>query len=245
MSETIVKLYGLNHSGSHYLSWLLNHNFNNIVVLHSHTGWNHGEIVTEFNWDASQWNTDPYFNGDYNDHGNALLKEVLNSGKPVTDYKEQIENLYNSKSLPIFVLVRNPYTWLHSYCVRHFKDSGGRNLERAMKLWSDINRNYKDTDWVNKKIIKYETLRDLTESVINEISQFIGVEQNETFTDTNKNAIHLVHGNTHDKFRKTSETEYSKFITQMCVHEGISFEDFSTMFNSLIDVDILDWYNKL
>jgi len=246
MNKTIVKLYGLNHSGSHYLSWLLNHNFNNMVVLHSHTGWNHGNIVTEFNWDASKWNSDPYFKDDLNIHGEKLLKEPLNDGTSVSEHKDKIQELYNSKTLPILALVRNPYTWLHSYCVKHFRDGGGRDLARAMKLWSDINRNYKNTDWENKKIIKYETLRDSTESVIKDISIQFGFDKKPDFIDTDKDAI-LLHrkGIENHKYRKTSETDYSQIINTICAHEGISHETFSKMFKSLIDANILDWYNKL
>jgi hypothetical protein len=247
MDNTIVKLYGLNHSGSHYLAWLLNENFSNMVVLHSHTGWNHGHRVFEFEWDATKWNTDPYFDGNISEHATVLKSELLNSGKPVTHYQDDIRRLYESKELPMFILVRNPYTWLYSYCVKHYKDGEGRTLQRGMRLWSDINRDYRDMPWPKEHYIKYEKLRDNTEGELERISKFLDKPfKNDTIIDTEQNVIELFHGNnTNQKFKKTNETDYTNIINTICKHESISHEQFSMMFNELIQKDVLDWYNKL
>lgn len=244
--DTLVKLYGLNHSGSHYLAWLLHNNFNNIGILHSHTGWNHGPIVDEFLWDASKWNTDPYFDGDKKKHGELLKKEGLNSGKTVVDYKKQLEELYSKKELPLLILIRNPYTWLQSYCIKHYEDSSGRDLARAMKLWSDINRNYINAIYPKRHFIKYEKLRDNTKDELQKISNFLNIPLTEEFLDTDKDAITL-HRNLGEggKYIKVSEQDYNMLINQLCKKEGISHKVFSDMFNSLIDKNILDWYNKL
>lgn len=247
MDKQIVKLYGLNHSGSHYLAWLLNVNFKDMVILHSHTGWNHGYRIFEFNWDASKWNTDPYFDGDLIKHGQELKREPLNSGEPVTHYEEEIKRLYDEKELPMFILVRNPYTWLYSYCVKHFKEGGGRGLQRAMRLWSDINRDYRDMPWPKECYIKYEKLRDNTEDELKRISEFLDKPlKHDKIIDTDVNAINL-HRNINQvsDYKKSDESDYTTIINKICNHEGITHQQFSIMFNDIIDKNVLDWYNKL
>lgn len=246
MSETIVKLYGLNHSGSHYLSWLLNANFKNTVILHSHTGWNHGPIVDEFHWNPSKWNGDPYFYDDKYEHGKVLEGEALNNGKPVSYYKKDIQELYTTKKLPMLILFRNPYTWLYSYSIKHYRKESGRELERAMTLWSNINKNYFDSTYQNKYFIKYEKLRDDTENQLRLISNFLGIEMNENFIDTDKDAVSLAQtSNDIHSFVKSNESDYTKIINSLCEVEKINLKEFSDMFNSLIDRRILELYNKL
>jgi hypothetical protein len=177
--NNIVKLYGLGHSGSHYLAWLLHNNFPNMVILHSHTGWNHGKIRTVFHWDSTLWNSDPHFNGNRERHGQLLKSESLNSGRPVTDYEHEIEVLYNKRILPIFVLIRNPHDWLRSYNIKHNpKSVPWKSLESSCKLWSEINLNYIETEWNKKHIIKYEHLRDDTTNQLDLISDFLNIDRN-------------------------------------------------------------------
>lgn len=246
IKSNIIKLYGLNHSGSHYLSWLLDKNFFNTVILHSHTGWNHGKIVTEFNWDASKWNDDPFYLKDKVEHGIKLKKESLNNGKSVIEYESEIKHLYDTKTLPIIVLIRNPYTWLYSYCVKHYRDGGGRSLERAMKLWTDLNKSYFNTNWPKTHIIKYEKLRDDTKTEVKKIANFLNLNHKEEFVDTNKNAIRLHHStSTNQQFEKTDESEYEYLIDKLSKHENITSKKFNEMFDSLIDLEIYKKYNEL
>lgn len=238
--DNIVKLYGLNHSGSHYLSYLLHHNFPNMVVLHSHTGWNHGKIIDKFNWDASIWNTDPHFNGVREKHGEILKRERLNSGKPVTHYKEQIKHLYKNEDLPLLILIRNPYDWLRSYNIKHNHGVKWKTLQNTVKLWSEINRDYFTHPWPKKHFTKYENLRDNTEQELNKISNFLGIPRNQKFVDTEKDAVSLQNYKPAIKFEIGGGKE-------RCIKEhqkifGIAPQEFEEIFEENIDKEVLNNY---
>lgn len=240
----IVKLYGLNHSGSHYLAWLLHNNFQNMVVLHSHTGWNHGKIVTDFNWDASKWNTDPHFSGDRNKHGQSLKSEHLNSGRLITDYKDQIQNEYQNKTLPLLILMRNPHDWLRSYNIKHnVKSVPWKTLEKSCQTWSEINIDYIVSDWPKKHIIKYEKLRDETFKQLDKISEFLDIPRNETFLNTGSDAVTMSNTDYKVGFDKTSGKEIS--IEQHQKRFGITPEEYEKIFEENIDPKVLDFYNNL
>lgn len=244
MDSNIVKLYGLNHSGSHYLAWLLHNNFQNMVVLHSHTGWNHGKIVTEFDWNAENWNTDPYLNVDKKDHAQLLMAEELNSGKVITHYKEQIKKLYENQSLPLLVLIRNPYDWLRSYNIKHNPLLvPWKNLQQSCRLWSDTNQNYMETEWLKKHIIKYENLRDKTETELENISEFLNIQRNNLFRDTVADAVVLSQIDYQTPYENNGGKERC-----MMQHEkvfNISEQEFNKIFEENIDPKVLDFYNNL
>lgn len=238
--DNIVKLYGLNHSGSHYLAYLLHHNFSNMVILHSHTGWNHGKIVDKFIWDHSLWNTDPHFNGVREKHGELLKRELLNSGNPVTHYKNEIKSLYKNEELPLLILIRNPYDWLTSFNIKHNRGVKWKTLQNTIKLWSETNRNYFTHWWPKKHIIKYENLRDYTEKELDKISNFLGIPRNETFIDTEKDAVSLFNEKPDRKFEMSGGKK-------RCIleHErvfGITRKEFDEIFEEFIDKEVLNTY---
>ena len=184
IKNTFFKLYGLDHSGSHYLSWLLHNNYKDVVILHSHTGWNHGPIVTELNWDSSTWNRDRYIHPNKQIHGRKLQFEKLNSGLSVLDYKSQLTELYKSKELNIVCLIRDPYNWLNSFLITHYISY--KTIHMACKQWNDTTLNYFNNDWKNTYIIKYETLRDFPKDVINHIGISSNLSEIVHFQNTNE-----------------------------------------------------------
>jgi len=190
MSNKIVKLYGLKHSGSHYLDWLLKHNTEEVVVLHNQTGWNHGIIQLKFHWDVTKWNTDPLFEMDekYDSHIKSL---ELTRGYPVTHYKDEIESLYFDRKLPLLILIRNPYSWIHSYCVKHKEEAGGATFEDAAAQWNSINLNYIKEQYFPKLFIKFENLQQNPQEELKRVSNFLGVELNEEFKDSKTDMVSL------------------------------------------------------
>lgn len=240
----IVKLYGLKHSGSHYLAWLLDSNIEGIVNLHSHTGWKHGEIVENINWDFDSWNGDPHFKGNRVFYAQALEKEKLNTGKPTVDYKGEINKLYETRALPILILMRNPYNWVHSYVVKHKEDNGNSSIEAAIKLWNNINRSYIEHSYFPKHIIKYENLRDNTLIELKKISEFLNVELRENFVNSDRDAIRLLHHKA--KINKISNPLTDKeCIALLSKNKKISSENVSDVFTTYLDKEILNFYNNL
>ena len=238
--DNIVKLYGLDHSGSHYLAYLLHNNFPNMVVLHSHTGWNHGKIVDKFNWDATEWNTDPHFNGVREKLGELVKREPLNSGKSVTHYKNQIKHLYKNETLPLLILIRNPFDWLYSYNIKHYHGIKWKTLQNTVKLWSEINRDYFTHWWPKKHFIKYENLRDNTQEELNKISNFLGINLLDDFIDTDLDAVSLSNDRPERKFEMGGGKE-------RCIKEhqkmfGITPQEFEEIFEENIDKEVLNTY---
>lgn len=238
--DNIIKYYGLPHSGSHYLCWLLHFNFPNMVILRSQTGWDHGKIVDNFTWNHSWWNADPHFNGVREKSGELIKNELLNSGFTVKHYKEQIKELYKNEELPLLILIRNPYDWLRSYNIKHNRNQKWKTLEYSCRLWSHINRDYFTHWWPKKHFIKYENLRDNTEEELDKISYFLGVERNEEFKDTDKDAVKFYTSPDAPKFQKGGGKE-------RCVREhqqkfNITPDQFDEIFDRYIDKEVLNTY---
>ena len=239
-----VKLYGLNHSGSHYLSWLLNNNFKDMVILHSHTGWNHGAIVDYFDWDSMNWN-DPSLSKPKKERQSILLKqEELNSGKSISEYKTEIESLYKNKELPLLILMRNPISWIHSYNIVHEKQHWESTLNSAIDLWNKINKNYIENSWPKKHIIKYENLRDNTKEEMIKISNFLGLELNDDFTNTKKDAVQMSNRISEiSKFRNSANYDRCK-QDHMLVY-GLESDEFDEIVENNFDKEVINFYNNL
>jgi hypothetical protein len=212
--------------------------------FHSHTGWNHGKIVTDFNWDSSKWNTDPYFTGDRTKHGQILKSEHLNSGQSIINYKDQIKQEYKQKTLPLLILMRNPHDWLRSYNIKHNqKRVPWKTLAKSCQTWSEINTDYIDSDWPKKHIIKYEKLRDETLKQIDKISEFLNIPRNETFSDTGSDAVIMSRTDYKVGFDKTNGEEIS--IEEHQKRFGIKSEEYEKIFQENIDPKVLDFYHNL
>ena len=231
----IVKLFGLKESGIDYLAWLLNENFKNITILRSHTGWEHGELILTYESDYTKWKcndlTDPMLSSEKEKEALSFNTENLNSGKPLSYYVEEIKSLYDTGELPLLIVLRNPYIWLHEYCVKNFKDGEYRILERAMRMWNGINRDYIDMPWSQQHYIKYEKLVSNSEIELQRMSDFLGVGIAGDIK-TNPNILNTTINTT-------------QLIKEICEHEGITEEIFQTMFDDIIEKRILDWYIKL
>jgi len=236
MPKTFFKLYGLDHSGSHYLAWLLNNNYKNVVMLHSHTGWNHGEIVTELTWNSSEWNHDKYEHNDKKEHGKALKRERLNTGESVLIYKNEITELYQTKKLILLCLIRNPYSWLNSFNIKH--DKSYKTLEESLIRCRRVNLNYFNNTWPNKFIIKYETLRDDTKNSIEKIGKAVGLGEISKFKDTNSD---VAKGGEFQRIDVTRE----KCIENQSKHFNISKEKASELIDKYITEELLSKYNRL
>lgn len=217
-----VKYYGLNHSGSHYLQWLIENNIPNTRVLRSHTGWDHGKIREAYEEDYTLWNTDEYFNGNRDNHNLQLYNEV----KP---YLPRIKELYDTKQLPIICLIRNPFDWLYSYCVKHKNEGDNRKVHLAVNLWNEVNKNYIHSTWENKLILKYENLLSEPQQEFKKVREFLGDNGTE-FKNLEYDAIPHMNNSVKNKF--------------VYKQTGLSFSTDNNVVDK-IDKEVLEYYNKL
>ena len=234
--NNIFKLYGLDHSGSHYLSFLMINNFPNVVMLHSQTGWNHGPIVKTLDWNGTNWNLDRHEHPNEKQHIKDLKREPLNSGKTVDFYKKEIEDLYKTRKLPLLCLVKSPWNWLMSFNIKHSKKY--KKIEDSCKKWNDINENYFSNEWENKIMIKYETLRDDTLVTLNRVGSHFNFPKLESFIDTDGD---LAKGGQFKKVDYTKEQCISAHVT----HFKKDKEEICEIFDKFITKKVLDNYNKL
>lgn len=194
MDNKLVKLYGLKHSGSHYLDWLLKHNTEEVVVLHNQTGWNHGEIQTKFNWNVETWNTDPIFRMDSSYDAHIKNSVLLTRDLPVSEYKKEIQTLYQYNTLPLIILMRSPYSWIYSNSVKHAKASNNATFEDSAIMWNRMNRNYIEETTFPKLFIKFENLQQNPEEELKRVAEFLDVELTTPFINSDRDMIQKEHG---------------------------------------------------
>lgn len=130
----IIKIYGLQRSGTNYLSTLLQKNFD-VEVWMNLGGWKHGFI-----------------------NKNPSKDEIFNNTDYLTKLKykdEYIIDLFSNKQVNFLCIVKNPYNWLISY--KKFLDLTKKKFElvNSVNLWNDIYLNYINNDIT---IIRYEDL---------------------------------------------------------------------------------------
>jgi hypothetical protein len=239
----IVKLYGLPHSGSHYISWLIRTNIESPLVLHSHTGDNHMEIVDEINWDPVSWT--PVREINRNKLGNKLWNEKLNTDQPVHFHRDEIHKKHESKELLVVCLMRDPYNWLYSAGCKHPQTR--YSLEYLTRWWSDLNESYFESTWPNKLIVKYESLIDNSYGVMEQIRKKLSISEPidvSTYQDTKFNAIDVIHNrpaNNHDEVLH-GELKCKDFFLESA---DITHEEFDEIFARNIKSSVLDQYNQL
>lgn len=165
IKDKFIKLYGLPRSGTNYIKFLLQINFQNTTVLMNILGWKHGFVHDKIYWDTRDWygeakNLDCLLGKKviYLFKGRKILKDV--SRKKINLIKKQ----YKNQSLYYFFIIKNVYSWIVSYANYTNKKVGSlkeREILQLIKIWNLKNNNYLDfviRNPQNALIIKYEDL---------------------------------------------------------------------------------------
>ena len=128
-----LKLYGLQRSGTNYLKWILEQNFN-VFVLQNFRGWKHGEVL---------------FLSKDEDYNRDLSVSTLNP-----EQKSEIKN----QDVPRIAIKKDIHAWLVSY----YKYKGfrwGVDYKRLIDHYFQMNEHYEQHCFM----VEYEQLLEMPE----------------------------------------------------------------------------------
>jgi len=153
---TFIQQYGLQRTGTCYLNWLLNNNFENIRVLagDKHTRPIDITKIEPQNFDSS--------------HMTHQL---------TTNMKTQLVKAAESKQLKYVISIKNPYSWIKSW-YRYKPNSG--SIETVIKTWNKKNNIFLDfynNNIDNAFIVLYQDLIINYEDILSQIEQKFNLQK--------------------------------------------------------------------
>ncbi len=106
----IVKLWGLPHSGTNYVRYLIQSNFD-ALVLSSTLGFKHGKPTDQFSWNQRSWFPARWNRAQsiYMARLHGTIQEHVVPIDPQT--RAAVDAAIADKSLQFLLLIRDPYSW--------------------------------------------------------------------------------------------------------------------------------------
>lgn len=137
---TYAKVWGLKRSGTNFLCWLLEENFNDIEVLTEVGGWKHGFKPKEVDWTGLSWV----------DSERGDRRQGMNMAK--NRMTPEIRDAFETGAVLDLFAVKDPYAWIDSYdrfAHTHFKQDI-RTPEEMCRIWNNFNRHWMEAGcrWV-------------------------------------------------------------------------------------------------
>lgn len=163
-----IKIYGLERSGTNYLTWAMCRAYSDVCVLVDETGWKHGEIPTNVDWTGGDWSDPAWPEPARRRHAALRLRRL---GASLASLKEAAED-----GLAICAIVKDPYAWVSSFS--HYRGVPCSPVRVDMILrWNRVNRQY--VDYVMRKpslaaIVRYEDLLLNARSALEEVAARFG-----------------------------------------------------------------------
>lgn len=153
------KIYGLQRTGTNYISSLIEKNFENVKVFMNVGGWKHGNIIRYPNNKIMLQKTDKYTSNKYR---NVNLVKL---------FKENVN---------FIVTVKNPYTWILSYLNHYRLEKNKENIKEIVKLWNTRYSNYKKfIEKGTSYLIKYEDVLENYLKILKEIMKKFHLKKSE------------------------------------------------------------------
>jgi len=146
-----VKIYGLQRTGTNYLTAMLKRNFSDVGILVNELGWKHDSVsLNNVDWNGSDW---------CSPHSNETEQQAERNVYLNTFNLEDLKNSYDTDQIHYLFCIKNPYSWYDSVVVK--KDSHAYknfNMQQIIEFWNRVNNDYYNFCQKNNNclIIKYE-----------------------------------------------------------------------------------------
>ena len=151
-----IKIYGADRTGTNFTSWMLSHNFNEVIVLQNMLGSKHGAPNKPFDYLLEEWrkkNGDIYRN---DKHGGLQCH-------PWNIHVNVIKKAIAKKKLKFVITFREPYNWVARFSWYYSKPRPEKitdnmdRVEQAVKkrfnpIYSQCLDNLKDEDTIFLKL---------------------------------------------------------------------------------------------
>jgi len=218
-----IKQYGAKRTGTNYLRWLLEANFDNIIILTNILGWKHGCHVDKVDWSGKGW-----------DHRRPKSSAAL--AKMVTP---ELIKAYNKRLIRYSVLIKNPYAYYVSN-VRLWpsKDTHKRAHELA-STWNMLYSNWTkigETKW--GLITRFEDILLDKKEALNDIADKFKLVHVDNISDTNRSLRALNESTIHkSQFIKKKKFNASFYLNK----EYMNFIDKKTLeiLNKTLDKELM------
>ena len=130
-----VKIYGLQRTGTNYLTAMLKRNFSDVGILVNELGWKHDSVsLNNVDWNGSDW-CSPYSNETEQQAERNVYLNTFNL--------EDLKNSYDTDQIHYLFCIKNPYSWYDSVVVK--KDSHAYknfNMQQIIEFWNRVNNDY-------------------------------------------------------------------------------------------------------
>lgn len=151
-SEKILKVYGLERTGTNYIEWLVNRNYPYVRVCTNQMGWKHAAVRAPVERllrtgleDLTDEERDDLF-------AHRFFKEKA--------YREEIEAHLAEKRICFAIMVKNPYSWYvsmaryHKFPIHPLRKKLFRHWNRTNSRWFQFANEFSD----RTMIFRYEDL---------------------------------------------------------------------------------------
>lgn len=101
-----IKLYGLQRTGTNYIQWLIENNFDDVKVLVNELGWKHG-VPSDITWDGIGWSSPVSGTAERKKDEKKLLNKI----SPIID---DIKEKHEKNRIYYVFCVKHPYSWWKS-----------------------------------------------------------------------------------------------------------------------------------
>ena len=175
--DHLVKVFGLERSGTNYFEWLLKANCPRIRVITNQLGWKHAApippLIKVLTSGASSLSSSEQMQ--------------LYSHRSFQDqqFKQEVESLLAANKLRIAAVVKNPYNWYASI-VRYYSRAGLEMGPEQLHRWNQTNRSYRELQKMHPAqvmIIQYEELLTDMQQSMKKIAQHFGLLLNADLCD--------------------------------------------------------------
>lgn len=186
--NAVVKIYGLERTGTNYLEWLLKNNFVGLLVLTNELGWKHGD-------------PEKYFSGLIENGTCYVEKPDVKAhfcGRSFRDpmVVEWTVRLITKSRMFCVIMVKNPYSWYESFAkYARFPLQPIRRQE--IRRWTTRNQTWcelHDRNRTRFMVMKYEDLLEDMPSCLLRLQLTFALEARSSWIDcTNRlnPAIHI------------------------------------------------------
>jgi len=167
-----IKQYGAKRTGTNYLKWLMESNFQNITVLSNILGWKHGLHPDKVDWSGNEW-----------DH-----RRPQNSKKLVKLITEDLRDSYNNGDIRYSVIIKNPYSYYVSHLRLWPKNSTDQRIVDCITTWNDSYNNWYNLSQSSQltRVTKFEDLIKNKKIELNKIANKFELRRITKLVDTRK-----------------------------------------------------------
>lgn len=223
------KIYGLERTGTNYITSLIGKNFSNVKVFMNIGGDKHKNLI--------QFPTKKQI-------FEHVSKDIYNKYKNIN-----LKQLFDQKKIIYLICVKNPYTWIDSYLNYYGNnkpwlkqlDRTEENIIYATKLWNSRYKNYsKYIKEGSAYVVIYEEILDNYNDFLRKMMKKFNLKKKE------KNFINIekkLRANSEDTIGRVGFKKFDKkdFYLQSPIDKIYKEKEFN-LINKYLDNDLLKFY---